>query len=128
VSGTDDQPHSDRYRPDRPRLSDLARPGKRALVAPDLGELHGPTNGVVELPFRMFWQKNRVFDLDKPFMLQWLYEIVLREAIRVDELRAWLDGRTLVRLWPQLYLPRGVRRDWEERHPQLRAAAARTAA
>jgi hypothetical protein len=106
----------------KPLLSDLARPGKRARVAPDLSELHGPTSGVVELPFRMFWQKNRTFDLDQPFYLQWMYEIVLREAIRLDELRAWLDGPTLIRLWPQLYLPRGVRRDWEERHPGLRAA------
>jgi hypothetical protein len=107
----------------RPALSELARPGKRARVAPDLGELHGPTSGVVELPHRLFWQKNRTFDLDRPFYLQWMYEIVLREAIRVDELRDWLDGPTLIRLWQQLYLPRGVRRDWEDRHPELRSAA-----
>jgi len=48
---------------------------------------------------------------------------VLREAIQVDEIRDWLDGPTLVRLWSQLYLPRGVRRDWESRHAALRSAA-----
>jgi hypothetical protein len=104
-----------------PPISELARPGRRALVAPDLGELHGPTSGVIELPHRLFWQKDRRFDLDQPFILQWVYEMVLREAIRLDELRTWLDGPTLVRLWPALYLPRGVRRDWEARHPELRS-------
>jgi hypothetical protein len=55
-----------------------------------------------------------------------LYENVLREAIRFDELRTWLDGATLQRLWPQLILPRGVRQAWEEKHPLL--ARLRTAA
>jgi len=32
-----------------------------------------------------------------------------REAARPDELRTWLEGPTLIRLWPDLYLPRGVR-------------------
>jgi hypothetical protein len=107
-----------------PPLSELARPGRRAVVAPDLTELRGPTTGVVELPHRLFWQQERHLDLDNSFELQWMYEIVLREAIRVEELRRWLDGPTLVRLWPHLYLPRGVRRDWETRHPVLRSAAA----
>jgi hypothetical protein len=49
-----------------------------------------------------------------------VYETVLTEAVRVDELCAWLDGQTLIRVWDQLYLPRGVRRAWEERHPALR--------
>ena len=46
-----------------------SRPGRLALVAPDLGALHGPTSGVVELPHRLVWQpaENRRFDLDKPF-------------------------------------------------------------
>lgn len=79
------------HRPDPPR-SELARPGKRAVVAPDLTELHGPTGGVVGLPHRMFWQADRTFDLDRPFYLQWLYEIVLREAVTRDELRTWSDG------------------------------------
>jgi hypothetical protein len=53
---------------------------------------------------------------------------VLREAIRVDELRSYLDGATLLRMWPQLNLPRAVRAAWEARHPRLRLAAAREAA
>lgn len=39
-------------------------------------------------------------------------------------MNSYLDAGLLVALWPQLYLPRGVRRAWEELHPTLRAAAA----
>jgi hypothetical protein len=106
----------------QPALSELARPGRRALVAPSMSDFHGPTSGVVELPHRLFWQADRHLNLDDPFMLRWMYEIVLREAISQAELRTWLDAPTLHRLWPTLYLPHGVRRDWEHRHPSLRNA------
>jgi hypothetical protein len=98
-----------------------SRPGRRALVIPTLSELAGPTGGVVELPHRLVWreQQHRRFNLDDAYQLCRVYEIVLREAIRLDELRAWLDAATLRRIWPDLYLPRGVRRAWEERHPAL---------
>lgn len=87
-----------------------------------MADFHGPTSGVVELPHRMFWQADRRFNLDDPFMLRWMYEIVLREALTHTELRSWLDAPTLHRLWPQLYLPHRVRRDWEKQHPSLREA------
>lgn len=111
-------------------LSDLplARPHRPVLVAGTLDELTGPTAGVVELPLRLWWQPDRRFDLDQPTMLEWMYENVLREAIYVAELRTFLDKRTLVRIWPQLNLPRAVRAAWETRHPRLRLAAARQAA
>jgi hypothetical protein len=97
-----------------------ARPGRPAVVVPDLSELLGPTSGIVELPHRLFWQPDRHVDLDAPGLLAWMYETVLTEAVQVAELRTWLHGPTLARLWPQLYLPRGVRRAWEQRHPVLR--------
>lgn len=108
----------------RPRVRDEARPGRRAVVAPDLTALHGPTDGVVDLPVRLFWQPNRRINLGVPGVLRWLYETVLREAASPAELRTWLDGDTLVQLWPDLHLPRGVRSAWEERFPQLRRRAA----
>jgi hypothetical protein len=92
-----------------------------------MADFHGPTSGVVELPHRVFWQPNRTLNLDEPFMLQWMYEIVLLEALSHEELRTWLDRSTLHRLWARLYLPHGVRRDWEGRHPSLRAARVATA-
>ncbi|HEX6684447.1 MAG TPA: hypothetical protein VF062_16715 [Candidatus Limnocylindrales bacterium] len=101
------------------RAVHYARPGKRAVVAPDLAELHGPTSGTVELPHRLFWYADRHFNLDDPAYLRWMYQIVLREALTVTELAAWLDGNTLIELWPSLHLPRGVRQAWQEHHPAL---------
>ena len=100
-----------------------ARPGRRALVVTDLAALAGPTTGSVELPLRLFWCPDRTFDLAAPGMLAWMYQTVLREATRPEDLTDFLDGTTLVALWPDLFLPRGVRAAWEEQHPVLRAAA-----
>ena len=106
----------------------LARPHRPVLVAGTLGELTGPTRGLVELPLRLWWGPQRAFDLAEPTMLTWMYENVLREAIRVEELRSYVHGETLVAVWPELNLPRAVRKAWEARHPRLRLAAARRAA
>lgn len=101
-----------------------ARPGRRALVAADLDDLRGPADGMVRLPLRLFWSlPDHKFDLGDRDSLRWYYETVLREASRPDDLAAYLDGATLVRLWPDLFLPKGVRLAWEEQHPALRAAA-----
>ncbi|GAA0450441.1 hypothetical protein Aca07nite_54570 [Actinoplanes capillaceus] len=105
-------------------VTHLARPHRPVVVAGTLGELRGPTSGLVELPLRLWWQPQRAFDLGVHTMLLWMYENVLREAIRVDELRSYLDGPTLARLWPELNLPRSVRAAWEARHPRLRGCAA----
>ena len=61
------------------------------------------------------------FDLDDPDMRRWYYQTVLREASRAEDLSTHLDAATLVRLWPDLYLPKGVRRAWEEQHRSLHA-------
>jgi DNA invertase Pin-like site-specific DNA recombinase len=100
-----------------------ARPGRRVLVIDDLGGLRGPVTGAVKLPLRLFWSlPDHRFDLGDPDMLRWYYQTVLREASRAEDLTTHLDAGTLASLWPDLYLPKGVRRAWEERHPSLRAA------
>ena len=100
-----------------------ARPGRNAVVARSLADLRGPAEGTVELPLRLFWSSlDRSFDLADPEMARCLYETVLREATRPDDLAAYLDGGMLVRIWPRLFLPKGVRRGWEDQHPLLRAA------
>ena len=106
---------------DRP-TSRTVTPHRRVVTAPRLADLHGPASGVIELPHRLLWQSDRHVDLDNPALLRWAYQIVLREAVSVEELRTWLDGETLIRVWPDLYLPRSVRQAWEEQHPVLRAA------
>lgn len=102
-----------------------ARPGRRVLVVKDLADLRGPASGTVTLPLRLYWSPpGRVFDLDDPFMLRSMYQVVLGEAIRAGELTGYLNRDRLVAVWRELYLPRGVRRAWEECHPLLRAATA----
>jgi hypothetical protein len=84
--------------------------------------------GTVELPLWLYWSgASPVLDLDKPFMRRWLYEIVLREALRPEDLTSYLDRDMLIALWPDLYLPKGVRQAWEEHDPVLRSAAAAVA-
>lgn len=107
------------------RTQYLARPRRRVIVVSDLASLHGPSCGVVQLPLRLYWSgPSPVFDLSEPFLLCWLYQIVLREAVRPEDLTGYLDGDMLMAVWPQLDLPRGVRQAWEEHHPQLRAVPA----
>ena len=57
-------------------------------------------------------------------MLRSLYETVLREASRPEDLTTYLNGDTLIAVWADLYLPKGVRQAWEDQHPDLRAARA----
>jgi hypothetical protein len=121
MSGTD-RPAG--IRPARP----VTRPGRRAVVAADLAELRGPASGRVELPLRLFWSlPGHQFDLADPDMLLWYYQTVLREASRAEDLTRYLDGGTLRQLWPDLYLPKGVRAAWEDRHPVLRPVTATAA-
>jgi len=106
------------------RVRYQSRPGRLAVVAASLTDLKGPTEGTVELPLWLFWSSpDRTFDLTKPFMLRSMYEAVLGEASRPEDLTTYLDGDTLITLWPDLFLPKGVRQAWEDRHPVLRAAA-----
>jgi hypothetical protein len=94
-------------------------------VITDLADLRGPVIGTVQLPLWLYWSgPTPAFDLGEPYMRRWLYEIVLREAGSSQDLTSYLDGGTLIALWPDLYLPKGVRQAWEELHPVLRAARA----
>ena len=111
--------------PDVSRARYESRPGRRAVVANSLADLHGPAEGTVELPIWLFWSSpDHTFDLSDQDMRVWLYQTVLREAGRLEDVTAYLNGDMLVALWPDLYLPKGVRQAWEEQHPALRAAAA----
>ena len=112
---------------------EMPGPGRHAVSLPpqvlgkaaaSLADLRGPAEGTVELPIWLFWSSpDHTFDLGDQDMRRWLYQIVLREAGSLEDLTAYLDGDTLIALWPDLYLPEGVRQAWEEQHPVLRAAA-----
>ena len=104
-----------------------APPGSRYVdqrpytVASSLADLHGPTGGTVVLDRRLDWSGRARYDLANPRRLASMYETVLREATSLDDLARWLDGPTLVRLWPELVMPQQVRQLWEARFRQLAA-------
>lgn len=96
----------------------------RPYVLPEaLTELVGPVTGVVQLPSRLDWSERTAFHLDEPAERNVMYERVIREATRVDDLRSYLNETILRQVWGRLYLPARVRRSWEERFPTLRLAA-----
>ncbi len=88
-------------------------------ITESLDDLCGPTTGTVTLDQRLDWSGRARYDLANPRRLASMYETVLRESANAGDLARWLDGATLVRLWPQLVLPPQVRRVWEARFPQL---------
>jgi transcriptional regulator with XRE-family HTH domain len=66
----------------------------------------------VELPVDLNWsQPGRLFDLRDRADRARAYEIVLREGDPA-QISAVVDGALLVDLWPELVLPRAVRRAW----------------
>ena len=96
----------------------------RSVVVPaSLESLHGPAEGLVELPQRLFWSgSDRVFDLSDRDRLAEMYEAVFDAARTETDLAEYLNGEVLARLWPDLALAPRVRRAWEAVHWQLDSA------
>ena len=66
----------------------------------------------VALPVDLNWsQPGRLFDLRDRADRARAYEIVLRQG-EPEQITAMVDGVLLVDLWPELVLPRPVRRAW----------------
>jgi hypothetical protein len=101
----------------QPRI--LYEDGRPYTLPDSLDELSGPTTGMVELPLRLDWSEQGRYDLTDRLQLNLMYERVIRESMRVEDLRAYLDGPTLARVWRQLWLPQKVRRLWESRFHDL---------
>jgi hypothetical protein len=96
-------------------------PENRPYLLPEtLGELTGPVAGIVQLPLRLDWTERVEFRLDDPAERSVMYERVIREATRPEDLRSYLNATVLRETWRHLFLPARVRRIWEERFPTLR--------
>ncbi len=96
----------------------------RAVVVPaSLAGLHGPVDGLVELPQRLFWSgAERVFDLSDSDRLLEMYEAVFDAARTEADLAEYLNREMLARVWARLALAPRVRGAWEAVHPDLAAA------
>lgn len=88
-------------------------------VAESLADLHGPTSGLVTLDRWLDWSGDSTYDLDDPGDLQVMYQTVLNQAATDADLCRWLDGATLLRLWPSMWLPARLRLLWQARLPEL---------
>ena len=60
-----------------------------------------------------------MFDLSDGDRLLEMYEAVFDAARTEADLTEYLNGETLVRVWPQLTLAPRVRHAWEAAHPLL---------
>jgi len=81
--------------------------------------------GRVRLPLHLNWsQPGREFDLSDRRQRARVYEIVLREGT-ADDIGHLVDGALLVDLWPELIIPRRLRREWQ---PLIDAALGKAAA
>ncbi|MFC9063044.1 hypothetical protein ACFTXB_34210 [Streptomyces sp. NPDC057074] len=106
----------------------LYREKFRRRLPESLDELHGPTQGIVELPLHMAWSGMTSYDMGKPRQRMGLYRTVLHEGLR-DDLPRYLNEDLLLELWPVLrtLVGRTVRAVWENAFPQL-ASRTRAAA
>jgi hypothetical protein len=96
---------------------------RRPYVVPArLDDLDGPVHGVVELPANLGWTGRRRYDLDDPADVAVLYERIIVESTKLDELDL-LAARTVRAVWPRLFLPESVRELWQARFPELSKAA-----
>lgn len=96
---------------------------RRPYVAPArLDDLDGPVHGVVEMPAHLAWTGRRCYDLDDPADIAVLYERIIVEATRIDDLEL-LAATTVRTLWHRLFLPARVRELWQARFPELTRAA-----
>ncbi|MEV0225299.1 hypothetical protein [Streptomyces sp. NPDC050704] len=106
----------------------LYREKFRRRLPESLDELHGPTEGVVELPLHMAWSGLTSYDMGKPRQRMGLYRTVLHEGLR-DDLPLYLNQDLLLQLWPVLrtLVGRTLRVVWENAFPEL-ASRTRAAA
>jgi hypothetical protein len=97
---------------------------RRVVVATDLAGLRGPVSGRWQLPLHLDASARAVYDFADPDEREEAYQLVLLEAASPADLEQWLDGTELLRMWPDLYLPRVVRAAWQTEQPALAQAGA----
>jgi len=92
---------------------------RRVVVAVDLHALQGPLQGRRQLPLHLDSSARPFYDFGSAGDRAQAYQLVLLEAAETADLEQWLQHDELLRLWPELYLPRHVRAAWQGEHPVL---------
>ena len=88
----------------------------RVAVALDLNALTGPLQGRWQLPLHLDSSARALYDFGSPADRAAAYQLILLEAGSSADHERWLDRDELLRLWPELYLPRVVRAAWQAEH------------
>jgi hypothetical protein len=84
---------------------------RRPYALPDdLAELTGPANGHIVLPAELGWTGRTAYDLDDTSDAVVLYERVLVDAVRAQDMTPLVNAQRLRELWSELFLPTRVRR------------------
>ncbi len=83
-----------------------------------LSALHGPSEGMLELPITVHWGPRKVFDLGSAPEQRAAYRAHVREG--TPEVQEELLNEELLRqVWVELSLPSRCRQAWEDRFPDL---------
>ena len=99
-------------------MSEVGQPGwaQDPELPAAVDDLGGPLAGEVHLPLRVYWTGPHpeavTWDLARENRRVRLYEIVLREGT-LEDIRAFINGSELVRLWDRLWLPVHLRQAWQ---------------
>lgn len=92
---------------------------RRVVVAPHLHALQGPLQEKRQLPLHLDSSARPFYDFASARDRAHAYQLVLLEAVEPADLEQWLQHDELLRLWPELYLPRHVRAAWQSQHAVL---------
>lgn len=110
------KPRDGGHHPNEPRV--LIQDVIPYEVPERLEDLHGPAEGILTLPLRVYWGPKAECDLGEPEDVIKAYQAILREAVREDQ-EELLNAALLRRMWSQLMLPVRCRNLWESKFPQL---------
>ncbi|WP_159619731.1 hypothetical protein [Ruania rhizosphaerae] len=91
---------------------------------PSLTSLRGPTSGVIRVPHHINTAPQATYDLDDAADLWAAYSAIVRDGHPEDHI-AFLNREVLLRLWPDLNLPRRCREAWTSAFPELRVLPVR---
>ena len=116
------KPRAQVAQPDHASLRPTSR-WRSSTPPADWSDHTGPIEGIVELPFRLYWSDgNNRFDLTKRSRLLSLYQTVLAEGSEED-VRTFLNRRVLLDRWDDLWLSPAVHEAWDGWIEEQRCAA-----
>jgi hypothetical protein len=78
-------------------------------VVDALTKLTARPTGKVKLPVVMDWTPANIYDVTDSYQRQRLYEPVLAEVHCEDDIKRYINGEELTRLWDKLHIPSRVR-------------------